>query len=542
MEKRAQIPADGATFDLVVIGAGINGTGIARDAARRGLRVLLMDKGDLCAGTSAWSSRLIHGGLRYLEHGEFDLVRESLHERERLFANAPHLVRPLQFFIPIYRGNQRPRWMVKVGMVGYDLLSRGRSVQGHTMLTRRQTLARVPALNGERLRGAATYYDGQVELAERLCVENALDARAHGATVLTYAHCERIAIEEGTVRGVEFTDGLSGARRSVRAPAVVNAAGPWVDEVLGHATPAAGRLIGGTRGTHLVVERLPGAPSEQALYLEAAGDGRPIFVLPWLGRWLIGTTDVRYEGRIDDARPTEEEVAYLLGAVNGILPEAGLSRADVLYAYSGVRPLPFVEEGSEAGITRRHALRDHAPQARGLLSVVGGKLTTYRALAQEVVDVVSTHLGRETVCTTDRAPLPGAETGDFSAFCTAFKRESGLPPDHAKRLLRIYGTRSAAIVDRMRRDAHLGDVFAPREGALRAELALAFEEEMAETLIDALMRRTLVGLGPDLGLEVLADAADWARRYLGWDAGRVEAEQEAYRAYARRFMLLEAEA
>ncbi len=537
MKKRVQIPADDTPFDLIVIGAGINGTGIARDAARRGLRVLLMDKGDLCAGTSAWSSRLIHGGLRYLEHGEFDLVRESLRERERLFANAPHLVRPLQFFIPLYRGSQRPRWMVKMGMVGYDLLSRGRSVQGHAMLTRRQILSRVPALNGERLRGAATYYDGQVELAERLCVENALDARAHGATVLTYAHCERIVIDEGSVRGVEYTDVLSGVRRAVRAPAIVNASGPWVDEVLGRAAPKADRLIGGTRGTHLVVDRLPGAPQEQALYLEAANDGRPIFVLPWLGRWLVGTTDVRYEGRIDDARPTEEEVAYLLDEVNGILPEAGLGRSDVLYAYSGVRPLPFIREGSEAGITRRHALRDHAPQARGMLSVVGGKLTTYRALAQEVVDTVGVHLGRETACTTDKAPLPGAETSDFAAFCAAFKRESGLPPAQAARLLRIYGTRSAAIVDRVRRDAHLGGVFAPREGALLAELALAFEEEMAETLIDALMRRTLVGLGPDLGLEALVGAADWARRYLGWDAGRAEDEMEAYRTYVRRFML-----
>ncbi|MGY8826745.1 MAG: glycerol-3-phosphate dehydrogenase [Candidatus Latescibacterota bacterium] len=538
MKRQRGIAADFAdrVFDLIVIGAGINGTGIARDAALRGLRVLLLEKGDLCAGTSAWSSRLIHGGLRYLEHAELDLVRESLRERERLFANAPHLVKPLSFFIPLYKTNKRPPWMVKVGMVGYDLLSPGRSVAGHAMLTRAEALAHLPGLNPENLLGAATYYDGQVELAERLCVENALSARDGDAEVLTYARVENFIVEDNSVRGVQFIDVLDGGEYEALAPVVINASGPWVDEVLKGVGQPIGRLLGGTKGTHLVVDSFSGAPND-ALYIEAAHDGRPIFVLPWQGRYLIGTTDTHYTSDLDEVRPEEGEVAYLLQELNHIFPLAELVREDVLYAYCGVRPLPYVTEGATSKITRRHKTHDHAPELRGLISVIGGKLTTYRSLAEEVVDKVCAQLGKGAPCGTSEAKLPGADVEDFSAYGRQFKEESGLSLSTSERLLSIYGVRSAAIAERVRVDAALVEPFCHHSGAIAAELLLAFEDEMAETLTDVLLRRTLVGLGPRLGLDAVDNAAGVAQRYLGWDDERVADEVERYRRYVERFCL-----
>ena len=364
----------GAAFDVVVVGAGVNGCGVARDSALRGLRVLLLDKGDIAAGTTAASTRLIHGGLRYLEHGEFGLVRESLRERETLLRKvAPHLVRPLPMLVPVYAGRRRGPLTIRAGMLAYDLLSPAKTLPRHRMLTAEEALGYAPGLEREALRGAALFYDAQVEYAERLAVENALDARARGATVITYARVERMLVEEGAARGVVFKDLVGGATHEARAAFVLNAAGPWVDEVLGGAPAAGEKLIGGTKGSHVVVRAFEGAP-RAAVYTEALEDGRPFFVVPWDDKLLIGTTDERYEGDLDTVAADGREVEYLLRETNRVLPAARLSRPDVLYTYSGVRPLPRVVEGEESGITRRHFIKP-AP-LRGLYSVVGGKLTT----------------------------------------------------------------------------------------------------------------------------------------------------------------------
>ncbi|MDQ3779196.1 MAG: glycerol-3-phosphate dehydrogenase/oxidase, partial [Chloroflexota bacterium] len=346
-------------FDLIVIGAGINGAGIARDAAMRGLRVLLLDKGDIGGGTTSWSTRLIHGGLRYLEHAEIGLVRESLRERERLLRIASHLVKPLPLMIPIYRGDRRGPWLIRLGMVAYDLLSYDKSLDRHRMLSREEALHRLPALNPTGLAGAAIYYDAQVEYAERIPVENAISAHENGAVVLTYAKVDRIVVEDGRATGVEFEDLLGGERYSAHAPVTLNMAGPWVDEVLSDMDRAEERMIGGTKGSHLVVDPFPGAP-QTALYVEAQEDGRPYFIVPWNGRYLIGTTDIRYEDDLDYVEASEEEINYLIEETNRIIPEANLSRDDVLFTYSGVRPLPYQPEGAEGGVTRRHLLYDHA--------------------------------------------------------------------------------------------------------------------------------------------------------------------------------------
>ena len=362
--------------DVVIIGGGINGAGIARDAAMRGLKVLLIDKGDLGAATSSASTRLIHGGLRYLEHFEFGLVRESLREREILLKIAPDLVKPLAITIPIYKQSKRGRLTIHAGMILYDLLSWGKSLPGHQMLSRAETLERWPGLNPEGLVGSALYYDAQVEFPERLVAANARSAQEFGAEVLTHTRVTKVTTSGGEFEG-----------QSVAASGIINAAGPWVDQVLERAPVGSPKLIGGTKGSHIVVAPFPGAPSN-AIYLEARSDGRPIFIIPWNKLYLIGTTDVRFEGDPDEVRCELWEIDYLLAETNLALPGAGLTRDSILHTYSGVRPLPANSS------TRRHFIREH-PRLPNLLSIVGGKLTTYRSLSEECVDLIFRKLGRD---------------------------------------------------------------------------------------------------------------------------------------------------
>lgn len=526
------------TFDAIIIGAGINGAGIARDAAMRGLKVLLLDRSDLASGTTSWSTRLIHGGLRYLEHVELGLVRESLRERERLFTLAPHLIKPLPLLIPIYERARRGPLSIRAGMLAYDLLSFDKSLNRHRMLSRAETLRRVPGLEGEGLRGAALYYDAQVEYAERLVLENVLSAREHAACVITHARVERLMLEGRAVRGVEFRDALAGGSHRAHAPVVINVAGPWVDEILAGLNVSSPRLIGGTKGSHLVVEPFPGAPLE-ALYAEADADGRPFFIIPWNNLYLIGTTDVRYEGELNRVEAGEPEIEYLLRETNRLIPRARLTRASVSYTYSGIRPLAYSDDRAEKSITRRHFIHDHAPQLEGFLSVVGGKLTTYRNLSEQAVNLLFGKLGRPVpLCQTARAPLPGAvckDANDLQTFSRRFSERSRLPAPTNERLLRIYGTRASLVLDLVEANVELSEVFDAESGAVGAEVVLAFRDEMASTLADCLLRRTMVGLNRKAGVGSDVAAARVAQEHLGWSEARAAREVAAYREYLTRF-------
>lgn len=358
----------------------------------RGLKVLLIDKGDPGCGTTVASTRLIHGGLRYLEHFEFGLVRESLREREILLRTAPHLVRPLPITIPIYKQNKRGRLTIRAGMILYDLLSWGKSLPRHRMLSRVETLKRWPGLNPDGLAGSALYYDAQVEFPERLVAENVRSASEFGAEVLTHTRVTSLSVEDGKVSGVQFVS-EDGQKHFAEPRVVINAAGPWIDLVLERAPVKSPKLIGGTKGSHIVVSPFPGAPAN-AIYLEARSDGRPIFIIPWNELYLIGTTDVRFEGDPDEVRCEPWEIDYLLLETNLALPGAELDRESILYTYSGVRPLPITVDKDEQSITRRHFIREH-PRLPNLLSIVGGKLTTYRGLAEECVDLIFRKLGKE---------------------------------------------------------------------------------------------------------------------------------------------------
>jgi glycerol-3-phosphate dehydrogenase len=526
---------DQTQFDVIIIGAGINGAGIARDAALRSLKVLIVDKGDVGSGTSSWSTRLIHGGLRYLEHFEFGLVHESLRERETLLRIAPHLVKPLPITIPIYKRSSRGLWTIRAGMIAYDMLSIGKSLPWHRMLSRDETLEEFPGLNPEGLIGSAQYHDAQVEFAERLVLENVLDARDHTAEVLTYTKVTRILLEGEKVSGVQFVSD-DGTTHVARAEVVINAAGPWIDRLLEQAPVESPRLIGGTKGSHIIVPRFPGAPAN-AVYLEADSDRRPFFIIPWNRKYLIGTTDVRFEDDPDKVRCELWEVDYLLNETNLAFPQAGLKREDIFYTYSGVRPLPWSKETAEEDITRRHFIREH-PAVTNLLSIVGGKLTTYRSLAEECVDIIFQKLGRNSPqCVTATKKLPGAAY-DFlftpEGSPSKFRRKEFRPM--LGRLTRIYGVRAELVARLAMKDPRLSEPLGRNSDVLSAEVVFAFEKEFAKTLADCFLRRTMIGLKAHMGLRDVA-AAEIAVQFLGWTDARAKREIEDYRLEVSKLRL-----
>lgn len=531
-------------FDVIVVGGGANGCGIAWDAALRGLRVLLLEKEDFGWATSAWNSRLIHGGLKYLEKYDVRLVRESLREREWMLGAAPHLVTPLRFVLPFYARNAHPKAMLQAGLMAYDVLSYDKSTPRHRIHSPAETLELVPGINPDGLQGCGTYYDGQVPYAERLVVEIALAARAAGATILNHAQVRGLVVEDGCVAGVELVDTTTGTSHRAQGRCVVNAAGPWVDEVLGSLGDRP-PLMGGTKGTHLIVDPFPGAPVDSAMYYEALTDGRPMMIIPWLGRYIIGATDVRFEGDLDRASMDAEELRYILHETNRVIPGAGLTAEHVLWSYTGVRPLPYQASGPTGDITRRHIVHHHGEQAegpvQGLFSVIGGKLTTFRALAEHVNDDVlaSSPLGRTArrarASTTRAARLPGAQALDYNAFTQAFLTSTILPADVANRLLRLYGTRAAAVQALAESTPRLVEPVEGVPGLIAAEVAFALRAESAVTLTDIIARRIMTGLGGQMGQESLESVGRVAAREAGWSDSQLASEVEDYLQYIEKF-------
>ena len=528
------MPDELAPLDVAIIGAGINGAGIARDAALRGLRVIVFDKGDMCSGTSAVSSRLIHGGLRYLEYGEIPLVHESLRERIALRRIAAHLVKPIRICIPIYASAKRGPLLIRLGMIAYDMLSVGKSVPGHDMLSRRQLIESEPGLEQEGLRGAARYYDAQVTFAERLVLENLLAARSAGAEIKTHCCVSRIDVVHGRVSAIAYTDELSGRQHVCATKVAINAAGPWVDKVLAVTGRASKKFIGGTKGSHIVVSAFDGAP-EDAYYVEAAADGRPFFVIPWNGLYLIGTTDIRHGGKLDEIRASSSEVDYLLRETNRVFPQAKLDTDDIHYAYAGVRPLPR-RKGPESAITRRHIIKKNRKIARGLISIIGGKLTTYRSLAEQTVDKLGRLLERKLPrCRTQDALLPGAYRLDEARDLLAVM--DGLSAQGANRLLGIYGGRAIDLVEFATAAPPLEKAIDAEQTVLAAEVVFAIREEMARTLVDIVHRRLMLGLDADQGRPLYEVIAAIAADAFGWADDERRAELRTLEAYSDSFLM-----
>ncbi|MFM2720921.1 glycerol-3-phosphate dehydrogenase/oxidase [Microbacterium mcarthurae (nom. nud.)] len=529
---------DHPAFDIVIIGAGINGLGIARDAAERGLSVALVEQEDVCAGVSAWSGRLVHGGLRYLERGDIRLVRESLRERELLFKVAPHLVKPVRLIMPFYARNTRPSWMIRLGMLAYDVLSVDKSVAWHRVLSASGVRERFRGAARDGLSGAALFTDGQVEYAERLCVELAVAAVDAGARLFLHTRAIGLLGSGKRVTGVRVQH-ADGSVADIHGRLTINAGGPWVDAVLrgdeaSSALPGipAPRLIGGAKGSHIIVDPFPGAPSD-VVYYESQTDGRLVLVIPWMGRYLIGCTDTKFDLDPDEARAETDEIEYLLTETNALVPGANLTADDVLYTYSGVRPLPYAPDVPEWKVPRSHIVRDHAKDGHpGLLSIVGGKLTTYRQLAEDATDAAVKRLRAGLKRPVSKhQPFPGARAADLGAFEKALLSTNLVERDTAERLWALYGTRAERVLDLVRERPTLAERFDPESPAIAAELVFAMRIEFAETFTDVFARRLLLAFEPKHGVRGVERAADILADERGWDADRRGAEIAGYRRW-----------
>jgi glycerol-3-phosphate dehydrogenase len=513
-------------FDVIVIGGGINGAGIAREAALAGYRTLLVERHDFGAGTTSRATRLIHGGLRYLEHGEFGLVYESLGERETLVREAPHLVRPLQLLIPVYRGDARPPWKVRAGLALYDALSFRKSLPRHRAMPPRALARYEPGLSRDGLRAAYLMSDAQVEFPERLVIEAVRDFTGAGGVALNHVAAVGLASPGGVLRGVRLRDECGGAEVEVVSKVVVNAAGPWADEVLaGSDAERHERLIGGTKGSHLVVD-WAGAP-KHAVFASAREDGRPFFILPWYRYTLVGTTDIRYDGDPSEARCTPDELRYLLDEATRLFPSTPLRAEHVLYTYSGVRPLPYTPKGDESSITRSHFVIDHAKRGgpAGLLSVVGGKLTTYRSLARAGLAAVRRHASPSGV-----SEEGGGKREDDRAGTGAWRLETGSP-------LAMYGARAHEVRSLIDADAALAEPICEHNPEVLAQVAYAVEREHARTPGDVLLRRLPCGWSACHALDGAERAAGVMASRLGWDDARVASEVAAYEREVKRTLV-----
>ncbi|HEV2148253.1 MAG TPA: glycerol-3-phosphate dehydrogenase/oxidase [Longimicrobiaceae bacterium] len=531
----------GRRFDLLVVGGGITGAGVALDAATRGLEVALVEAGDVAEGTSSRSSRLIHGGLRYLETGDFRLVFEALAERRRLLELASHLVRPLPFLFPLYRSGPIPYRKLQAGMWLYDLLSLFRGVRRHRMLRHRAVLAAEPKLLREGLVGGAEYFDASVDDA-RLTLAVARGAHHAGAAVVPHAAVTGFVRDgEGTVRGARVRDALTGEEVEARADVVVNATGPWSDELRRLADPGAAPRLRPTKGVHVVLDR-ERVGNEGALIFPSPVDGRTMFVLPWGAFTYVGTTDTDFDGSPGDAEATEADVEYLLRSADALFPEARLTPADVLSTWTGVRPLLAPERGGE-GVPESATSREHEiwRDPGGLVTVAGGKLTTYRVMAAETVDFAVELLRREgeveaVDSITAELHLPGAPIEPWETFVAGFRRAAeaaGLGAATAEHLARAYGEDAEAVLAAIRAEPELGTPILPELPYLWAEVPHAVEHEMALTLEDVLRRRLhLFYEARDGGMRVAGEVAARMAAVpgLGWDAAEAARQVEAYRA------------
>lgn len=497
------------TYDVVIVGGGIAGAGVARDATLRGLDALLVEANDFACGTTGASTRLIHGGLRYLEQYDFGLVFESLRERETLADLAPHLVDPLTFAIPTYDEGVLGRLKLRAGMVLYDLLSYGKTMPNHEQLSADELAAAEPGLSRDGSHGGFLYHDRQCAFVERLCVENVLDAVDRGADVLNHAPATDLRREGGRVTGVTIRDELAGTTLDVDARAVVNAAGPWADDVLQSGDE---RLIRPAKGVHLVVPSL----TERGVTLPTT-DGRVVFVVPWNGRSLVGTTDTDFAGDPADAVATPADVDYLLRELGRYFPDLDVS--DVIYTYAGVRPLyDGGASGDSADVSRAHRVVEH--DTRGLFSLVGAKITPYRRAAADLTDAVADHLGVDADCRTASISLPGAR-----GSATVDAPVSGDVADHLEGL---YGTRADAVLARIERDERLAEPLCPHAEDVLAQVTVAVEEEHARRLTDVVFRRCTVGWADCEGRDAVETVADHMADLLGWSADRRREELDRY--------------
>ena len=534
---------DGRTVDALVVGGGMAGAGVARDLALRNLSCVLVEKGDFASGTTGRSSKLIHGGLRYLELFDFRLVRESLRERETLAQLAPQLIRPLPFLLPIYRGGTRSLVKVRLGLRLYDWLTPGRRAERYRIMPAREALALEPGIRPDDLVGAGYYVDDLLLAPERLCLENVLSARRAGAHAINYAVAEEFQpAPDGGFR-VRVRDLVDGVVIRLQGRVVVNAAGPWVDRVraLARVQDRGQRILRTTKGIHLLLPKL----TEHALYL-STGDDRMVFVIPWRELSLVGTTDTDFADSPDRVWATAKEVRYLIGETRRVLADPRVDETNIVYTYAGVRPLTF-EGGRRGGgargerasaASRQHRVVPEGPGGR-FVSVTGTKLTCFRSLAEAVGNTVVRALGRGGPSRTADVALDGSdeEAGALEVRAmldvTEAVRATGLEPGQVEALVATYGHRARTVLDRARRLPGGLDRICKSAPDIVAQIDWSVETELAVSIQDVLLRRTGVGTGPCLGLDCAPGVAQRMGALLGWSPRRLDAELDAYQAVIR---------
>ncbi len=531
-------------FDLLVIGGGVTGCGIARDAALRALRVALVEKDDFASGTSSRSSRLVHGGVRYLEHGQLHLVFESSAERRRLLRLAPHLVRPLAFTWPVYEGARVSGWKLSAGLTLYDALALFRNVGRHRRLRPADVIAQEPELRADGLRGGARYFDAATDDA-RLTLANALAATDAGALVVNYTEL-RSFFGSGIVNGAVLLDRVGNREVRIRARVVVNATGPWSDNVRQLESAAAGGTTGlapvsavvrGSVGAHVAVHR-ERIGNRGALTLLSPIDGRVMFVLPDGRHSVIGTTEAPSRASPDDVRATERDVSYLLESANAFFPRAKLTRTDVVSAWAGIRPLAVGGEAGNLGSASREHAITHG--RGGVITITGGKLTTYRVMASEVVAEVERKLGRQSRrAPTATAPLPGGDLSSVEAAMEEARAVTG-QSDIAERLVNAYGSGWRHVWGHATRIPGGTTRLLPQLPYVMGEMLYAVEREMAVTLGDLLIRRTRLAFETrDHGWSVAPAVADAVSRLLAWDAARRARALEDFRVEIERIFAVD---
>jgi glycerol-3-phosphate dehydrogenase len=520
---------DGQQFEVLVIGGGINGVAIARECARAGRRTLLVEQQDFASGTTSRSTRIIHGGLRYLEHGDIAQVRESLRERQRLVRQYPHLVRPLQFLLALNGDSGRSALAIRAGLWLYRQMGgAGRRLNGFEQRNRLERL-----LDRSRHFSVFSFEDAQCEFPERLAAEWLVEAVRAGCHARNHTRVLAVKTSNGRATSTVLRDELNGSESIVDAKWIINATGPWADQVCQNSGLHTNQpMIGGVRGSHLVLPKFAGAPNA-AVYTEAV-DGRPIFIIPWNEQILVGSTEVADDRDPGQVRPSDKEIEYLLGSLERLFPQVKVSGEDVRYAFAGVRPLPYSPESSPTATTRRHFFHDHAADgAAGMISLIGGKLTTAGEVARECVK----RIGIAT------AEVPGVGVATESSLeevmehATAEIAElAGISPESARAIYEWYGPRSVEIAERTRKVPRLSEPLCPHTQHIVAEAVDAFENQCAVTLGDVLLRRVPVALGACWSRECSSVAASRIAAVMGWNEIRWRAELEIFEAECETFL------
>ncbi|TMW70476.1 glycerol-3-phosphate dehydrogenase/oxidase [Alteribacter natronophilus] len=481
---------EGKELDLLVIGGGITGAGIALDASVRGLSTGLVEMQDFAAGTSSRSTKLVHGGLRYLKQLEIKLVAEVGKERAIVYENAPHVTNPEWMLLPIYKDGTFGKAATAVGLKVYDKLAGVKRKERRNMLSRKKTLDKAPLLRTDGLKGGGVYVEYKTDDA-RLTLEIMKEAVHRGTKAVNYTKAEELVYENGRVAGVKATDLMTGREFTIRAKRVVNAAGPWVDDLREKDGSKKGKYLHLTKGVHLVVDQSR-FPLKQAVYFDTEDDGRMIFAIPRDGKTYVGTTDTFYDGRIASPRMTQADLNYILDAANYVFPSLKLEEKDVESSWAGLRPLIHEEGKSASEISRKD---ETFISESGLISIAGGKLTGYRKMAERIVDMVAKDLGVKAKCTTDKIVLSGGDVGGSEGLGPFIKEQTaagaalGLSEAEAEKLVKLYGSNVKRVYEILETSGEEARHFGLPKSVF-ASLVYGIEEEMTVTPIDFFNRRT----------------------------------------------------